>query len=167
MILPTNQSTLPTLTSPLNSTPGAPVRPTAHIINVSSREGIFEQSPTSREKSGVHVHTNMTKAGLNMITETEAASLWTKHRIAMNTVDPGYMSAAPEVQVRANKQQQKPPIGFDDGAARVLWTVAIAEGNGKGKGGEVGNKRQEQLGPVWGRFLKHFGAREVDVGLGR
>ena len=42
-----------------------------HVINVSSREGIFEASPKSPAKNGKHVHTNMSKAGLNMITETD------------------------------------------------------------------------------------------------
>lgn len=136
--------------------PSVPPRPIAHIINVSSREGMFEDTPNSREKAGLHVHTNMTKAGLNMITETEAASFWTKHRIAMNTVDPGYMSAAPEIRVKKDREHQQTPIGFEDGAARVLWPVAVAEG-----------KKDKRLGPIWGRFLKHFGAKEVDVSLGR
>ncbi|CAJ2510649.1 Uu.00g062740.m01.CDS01 [Anthostomella pinea] len=67
-----------------------------YIINVSSREGIFERSNKSPAKNGKHVHTNMSKAALNMITETEASSTWNAHRVAMNTVDPGYMSASPE-----------------------------------------------------------------------
>ena len=156
-------------TIPLNEPPSpspsptpSKTRPIAHIINVSSREGIFEDTPTSREKTGLHVHTNMTKAGLNMITETQAASLWAQHRIAMNTVDPGYMSAAPEIRVKKSYRQEKPPIGFEDGAARVLWTVAVAEGRNQDKSkGFLGGEA------IWGRFLKHFGAMEVDVGLGR
>ncbi|MCJ1458696.1 hypothetical protein MMC28_009070 [Mycoblastus sanguinarius] len=124
-----------------------PSKPLAHIINVSSREGIFESTPDSSEKGGHHVHTNMSKAGLNMITEIEAATAWKSRRIAMNTVDPGYMSAAPEMRARGEC-----PIGFDDGAGRVLWPVAVAER------GDA---------PVWGRFLKHFGRVDVDVGLGR
>jgi len=43
-------------------------------------------------------------------------------------------------------------IGFEDGAARVLWPIAM---------GETKNTA------VWGRFLKHFGNMPVDVGLGR
>lgn len=68
-----------------------------YIVNVSSREGIFETSRNGESKAGRHVHNNMSKAGLNMITETEAAAAW-KIGIAMNTVDPGYMSASPEVK---------------------------------------------------------------------
>ena len=124
-------------------------RPRAHILNISSREGIFETRPTSSDKNGRHVHTNMSKAGLNMITETEAANLWRSRKIAMNTIDPGYMSAAPEMRGTAC------PIGFEDGVGRVLWSVANAvRGN-------------SDMNPVWGRFLKHFGEIRVDVGLGR
>lgn len=60
-----------------------------HIINVSSREGIFEASRNHSAKKGTHVHTNMSKAALNMITETEAGPAWRRHGVAMNTVDPG------------------------------------------------------------------------------
>ncbi|KAJ4392801.1 hypothetical protein N0V91_011251 [Didymella pomorum] len=71
-------------------------KPEGYIVNVSSREGIFEDRTRSTGKAGKQVHTNMSKAALNMITETEAASAWQTRRIAMNMVDPGYMSAAPE-----------------------------------------------------------------------
>lgn len=122
-----------------------PIQPLGYIINVSSREGIFETSTRSRSKAGHHVHTNMSKAAINMITETESRRVWTKYHIAMNTVDPGYMSAAPDCQ-----PDDGCPIGFDDGAARVLWPVAVGIQNGS---------------PIWGRFLKHFG--ELDPGTGR
>jgi NAD(P)-dependent dehydrogenase (short-subunit alcohol dehydrogenase family) len=120
-----------------------------YIINVSSREGIFEDCTDSAGKAGKHVHTNMSKAALNMITETEAASAWHCRRVAMNTVDPGYMSAAPEYEKAFDGQR---PIGWEDGAGRVLWPVAISELEGR---------------IVWGRFLKHYGAVEVDPGVGR
>lgn len=110
--------------------------PMGHIINVSSREGILEEKSNSASKAGHHVHTNMSKAAINMITETEASSAWATRRVAMNTVDPGYMSAAPECQ-----RPEGCPIGFEDGAARVLWPVVVAEREGRG---------------IWGRFLKHF-----------
>lgn len=175
---------LPLMTIPIPPPPPSNphAHPIAHILNISSREGIFESTPNSREKAaGTHVHTNMTKAGLNMITETQAASLWTRYRIAMNTVDPGYMSAAPEVRARkesrgqgqgegeGEREERTPPIGFEDGAARVLWSVAVAEGMGRGRNeGEGEGLRGGGEGEViWGRFLKHFGAKGVDVGLGR
>ncbi|KAK6085993.1 hypothetical protein SCUP515_00354 [Seiridium cupressi] len=125
-------------------------RPSAYIVNVSSREGIFESSNKSGAKNGKHVHTNISKAGLNMITETEAEITWKRWRVAMNTVDPGYMSAAPEYEDAHGGER---PIGWEDGAGRVLWPIAIGE--------------SEKMEPVWGRFLKHYGACRVDVRWGR
>ncbi|KAI1304536.1 hypothetical protein F5Y03DRAFT_395456 [Xylaria venustula] len=126
-----------------------------YIVNVSSREGIFEQSEQGPKsaKNGKHVHTNMSKAALNMITETEAAKTWKAARVAMNTVDPGYMSAAPEFHAQGRVM----PIGWEDGAGRVLWPIAVGELE---KSGEEGCRR------VWGRFLKHYGASRVNLQQG-
>ena len=127
----------------------------SHIINVSSREGIFESNPKSASKNGKHVHTNLTKAALNMLTETEAGPAWKHGKVAINSVDPGFMSAAPEVEKQWKEKEGDSwtcPIGWEDGAGRVLWPIAVSE-SGKGA--------------VWGRFLKHFGAVEIDVGIGR
>lgn len=129
--------------------------PSAYIINVSSREGIFEASTTSASKHGKHVHTNLTKAALNMLTETEAGPAWKQRRVAINTVDPGFMSAAPEVEKMWKDKAGKDwrcPIGWEDGAGRVLWPIAMSE-SGKGA--------------IWGRFLKHFGSVEIDLSVGR
>lgn len=115
------------------SPPAVSGKPLGYIINISSREGLSESSPTFGVKNGYHVHTNMSKAALNMLTETEAAPAWRERRVAMNSVDPGFMSAA---------DGSPCPIGWEDGAARALWCVA------KGETEEVN---------VWGRFLKHFG----------
>jgi NAD(P)-dependent dehydrogenase (short-subunit alcohol dehydrogenase family) len=128
--------------------PSPPTKPQGYIINVSSREGIFETHTSSSAKRGKHVHTNMSKAALNMLTETEAESAWRGKRVAMNTVDPGYMSAAPEYE---DAFEGVRPIGWEDGAGRVLWPIAVAE-----MGGRV----------VWGRFLKHYGAVEGEAGRG-
>ncbi|KAB5542589.1 hypothetical protein GE09DRAFT_1244985 [Coniochaeta sp. 2T2.1] len=111
----------------------------AHSVNTFSR-------PQHAHKAGHHVHTNMSKAALNMITETEAGPAWTARRVAMNTVDTGYMSAAPEMEDLFDGTR---PIGWEDGAGRVLWPVAVGEGGDKGKQGQA----------VWGRFLKHYGAK--------
>ncbi|KAG6356558.1 hypothetical protein INS49_014431 [Diaporthe citri] len=131
---------------------------TGHVVNVSSREGIFEASPKHGAKKGKHVHTNMSKAGLNMITETEASTAWQKYRVCMNTVDPGYMSAAPEYEKAYGGER---PLGWEDGAGRVLWPIAMGEGS---NGGE---REKNRMGPIWGRFLKHYGAVRVDTRLGR
>ena len=127
-------------------------RPKGYIINVSSREGIFENNATSKAKAGIHVHTNMTKAAVNMITATEAAAAWRERGVAMNTVDPGFMSTAPEVDamLAARPDLGDVPLGWEDGAGRVLWPIAV---------GEV-----ERMA-VWGRFLKHYGAVGVDVSV--
>ncbi|KAK8120626.1 hypothetical protein PG999_004746 [Apiospora kogelbergensis] len=140
----------------VNTVSGAPHQPGpgAYIVNVSSREGIFERSPKSASKNGKHVHTNMSKAGLNMITETEAYTAWRLSRVAMNTVDPGYMSAAPECEQSHGGER---PIGWEDGAGRVLWPIAIGEKS----------RTDQRSEPIWGRFLKHYGATRVDVRLGR
>ncbi|KAJ5776397.1 uncharacterized protein N7511_001408 [Penicillium nucicola] len=121
---------------PAGASTCSPPTPAGYIVNVSSREGILEDTPASRSKAGHHVHTNMSKAAINMITETEAQAAWKGRRVAMNSVDPGYMSAAPECQPADGC-----PIGFEDGAGRVLWPVAVGEA-------------EEEA--VWGRFLKHF-----------
>lgn len=109
-------------------------RPEGYIVNVSSREGTLENKTP---KGGYHVHTNMSKAAVNMITETGAENAWAQ-RVAMNTVDPGYMSAAPEIV-----QDDGCPIGFEDGASRVLWPIAVGE--------------KDDATVIRGRFLKHFG----------
>ncbi|CZR60136.1 uncharacterized protein PAC_10032 [Phialocephala subalpina] len=129
-------------------------KPLAYILNISSREGIFESRPHHSHKSGHHVHTNLTKAALNMLTETEAGPAWRSRRVAINSVDPGYMSAAPEIEESWRREgSAECPIGWEDGAGRVLWPVVMGE--------------REDGKPVWGRFLKHFGRVEVDPGLGR
>lgn len=130
---------------------------TGHVINVSSREGVFETSAKHSAKNGKHVHTNMSKAGLNMITETEASTAW-KYKVCMNTVDPGYMSAAPEFEKAYGGER---PLSWEDGAGRVLWPIAMGEGH---QGGE---REKNRMGPIWGRFLKHYGAVRVDTRLGR
>ncbi|KAF9533279.1 dehydrogenase [Crepidotus variabilis] len=128
-----------------NSTSSSSRIPQGYIINVSSREGLFESKPGHGSKNGHHVHTNMSKAALNMLTETEAAPAWKKHCVAMNTVDPGYMSADPVFMEMVGRSDQECPIGWEDGAGRILWPIA------KGEHGET----------VHGRFLKHFTTLEV------
>ncbi|KAH8772744.1 oxidoreductase [Diaporthe sp. PMI_573] len=129
-----------------------------HVVNVSSREGIFEDRSRHGAKNGKHVHTNMSKAGLNMITETEASTAWHKYSVCMNTVDPGYMSAAPEYESAYGGER---PLSWEDGAGRVLWPIAM------GEGGQEGDRGKSGIGHIWGRFLKHYGAVRVDTRLGR
>ncbi|KAK2464462.1 hypothetical protein APHAL10511_003610 [Amanita phalloides] len=118
-----------------------PRKPTAYIINVSSREGLPERHIGNQPKDGQHVHTNMSKAALNMLTETEARKAWKGGRVAMNAVDPGYMSADPAWMKRVGRENEQPPLSWEDGVGRVLWAVA---------------KGETENVPVWGKFLKHF-----------
>jgi len=116
-------------------------RAAAYVLNVSSREALPEATPAHPAKMGRHVHTNMSKAAMHMLTTTEAATCWADHGVAVNSVDPGYMSADPQWERSKTPGWTGVPLGWEDGAGRVLWPVAVGE-NGE---------------PVWGRFLKHFG----------
>jgi NAD(P)-dependent dehydrogenase (short-subunit alcohol dehydrogenase family) len=145
---------LPLMGSPRSQVDSQPKiqtsKPEAYIINVSAREGAFEPRPDHWSKNGRHVHTNLAKAALNMLTETEAQPAWRHRKVAMNSVDPGYLSAAPEILESWKRQGREEgcPIGWEDGAGRVLWPIVM---------GEKGNI-------VRGRFLKHF---EIDLVVGR
>ena len=148
--------------------------PYGFIVNVSSREGIFDSlqaarmsgaSPSSNggpstaipkqppRKTAHHTHTNMTKAALNMFTETEAKACWHDKRVAMNSVDPGYMSAAEGFGIRHGEEDL--PIGWDDGAGRVLWPIAVGWGDGQV---DSSGKKEAKVHSraIWGKFLKHY-----------
>ncbi|KAI0905568.1 hypothetical protein F4823DRAFT_566605 [Ustulina deusta] len=94
----------------------------------------------------------MSKAALNMITETEAAEAWRSARVAMNTVDPGKMSAAPEFHAMTGGVM---PIGWEDRA--VLWPIAV---------GELEKTGEEGCRAVWARVLKHYGASRANLQQG-
>ncbi|KAJ3509522.1 hypothetical protein NLJ89_g5179 [Agrocybe chaxingu] len=137
----------PTSSSDSNLQPdnAAPSKPIGYTINVFSCEGLFEDSPDHRAKDGHHVHTNMSKAALNMLTETEAAPAWKNGRVVMNTVDPVYMSVDLVFMEKVGRAGEPCPIGWEDGAARALWPVA------QGEKGHI----------IRGRFLKHFSEAEA------
>ncbi|HVU68742.1 MAG TPA: SDR family NAD(P)-dependent oxidoreductase [Ktedonobacteraceae bacterium] len=96
------------------------------IINVSAIEGQF-----ARSKQGTHVHTNMAKAALNMLTHTAAAQL-ARDGILMNSVDPGWISQqAPQSDPqRWERLQQLLPLDLVDAAARICDPIftSIASG---------------------------------------
>jgi NAD(P)-dependent dehydrogenase (short-subunit alcohol dehydrogenase family) len=81
------------------------------IINVTSMEGIFNYN----NKNTHHVHTNIAKAGLNMMTRTSGKYLYEKYNIVMCAVETGW-----------NNPQQPLSYDFDtpidclDGAMRIL-----------------------------------------------
>lgn len=116
-----------------------------YIINVSAREGCF-----SREnKQGLHPHTNMAKASLNMLTQTIAAD-FVAYGIYVNSVDPGWVTdqAAQnwvDHRVRAGFRCPLLPI---DGASRLcapFLDVIYADG---------------EVTPVYGKFLKDYASKE-------
>lgn len=88
-----------------------------HIVNVSAMEGKFH----TFTKEDRHPHTNMAKAGLNMLTHTSASDL-AKDGIFMNAVDTGWVTDEDPVELSKYKQRVhdfQPPLDIVDGAARV------------------------------------------------
>lgn len=86
-----------------------------YVINVSALEGQFGRGV----KAPQHPHTNIAKAGLNMLTRTSADDL-RRDGIFMVSVDPGWMSRegefiSPDAEV---------PLDAVDCAARVLHPIA-------------------------------------------
>ena len=87
------------------------------VINVSSVEGRFN----TKQKLARHVHTNMAKASLNMMTHSIATD-FAKDRIFVYSCDPGWVSNQfpPAYEISINF---KPYLSFDDGASRVLYPI--------------------------------------------
>lgn len=87
------------------------------VINVSSVEGRFN----IKQKLARHVHTNMAKASLNMMTHS-IASDFARDGIFVYSCDPGWVSNQfpPGYEISKNFE---PYLTFDDGAARVLYPI--------------------------------------------
>ena len=83
----------------------------SHVINVTSIEGQFSV-PT---KECVHMHTNMSKASLNMLTRT-TAEYYARRGVLVNSVDTGWVSSA-------IKTWKAPPLTTTDAAFRILNPV--------------------------------------------
>jgi NAD(P)-dependent dehydrogenase (short-subunit alcohol dehydrogenase family) len=82
------------------------------IVNVSAMEGKFNM----KRKGRYHVHTNMAKASLNMMTLTMARE-YKRDRIFITSVDPGWVSnQVPDKEI-------VPPLSMEDAAARVCDPV--------------------------------------------
>ena len=143
--------------SPASTKPNQPQNkiPNGYIVTLTSRESLQELSPSQATKQGKHVHTNMSKAAVNMLVHTQASEAWKEGMVSVVAVDPGYMSADGKwvgecVERRREKgvdeegaEERECPLDWEDGVGRTLWVVA------KGQRGE---------GAVWGRVLKHFTA---------
>lgn len=87
------------------------------IINVSSVEGRFNK----KVKLARHVHTNMAKASLNMMTHSLAAE-YAADRIFMYSVDPGWISNQFPSEYKVS-ENFTPYLIFDDGAARICAPI--------------------------------------------
>ncbi|MEU0478982.1 SDR family NAD(P)-dependent oxidoreductase [Streptosporangium sp. NPDC006013] len=108
--------------------------PRRYIVNVSAVEGQFAVP----NKTGRHPHTNMAKAGLNMLTRTSAADL-ARQGVYMCSVDTGWITDENPVPMR-EWLDRRTPLDVIDGAARVYDPIVR---------GEAGD-------PVHGVFLKDY-----------
>lgn len=94
--------------------------PRRFIVNVASAEGQFSYplKPTT------HAHTNMAKAGLNMLTRTSAAA-YARDGIYMSAVDVGWISPETPEPLTQAKQATGfvPPLDAVDAAARILHPI--------------------------------------------
>jgi NAD(P)-dependent dehydrogenase (short-subunit alcohol dehydrogenase family) len=111
----------------------------AHVVNVSAMEGIFSRGT----KTHRHPHTNMAKAGLNMLTLTSARD-YVREGIHMNAVDTGWVTDEdPFVHAERKREELdfQPPLDVVDGAARLLDPFFDGLRSGE---------------HVWGRFLKDY-----------
>ncbi len=110
------------------------------IINVSAMEGQFNR----RNKTSSHPHTNMAKAGLNMLTRTSAAD-YALDRIYMNSVDTGWVTDENPYPKKTNLQTHRgfyTPLDAIDGMARIYDPIVR---------GIVDSSE-----PFFGHFLKDY-----------
>ncbi len=86
------------------------------IVNVTAMEGNFHDP----EKNCRHPHTNMAKAGLNMMTRT-TADQFRADGILMNSVDPGWITNERPFPIEAARSSRKTRMAIDaiDGASRI------------------------------------------------
>lgn len=89
------------------------------IINVSSVEGRFNQNI----KLSRHIHTNMAKASLNMMTHS-LANDYSKDRIFVYSCDPGWVTSQFPTDFENNKNF-KPYLTLEDGACRLCYPIYL------------------------------------------
>eukprot|EP00930_Biecheleria_cincta_P076779 TRINITY_DN6399_c0_g1_i2.p1 TRINITY_DN6399_c0_g1~~TRINITY_DN6399_c0_g1_i2.p1 ORF type:complete len:1004 (-),score=137.03 TRINITY_DN6399_c0_g1_i2:391-3018(-) len=88
--------------------------PCAFVVFVSSQEGAF--TTPSGSKHHTHPHTNVAKAGLNMLARTIASDL-RRDAVFTSAVDPGWVSW---MKPGGSQKVEGAPLTEADGAARVL-----------------------------------------------
>ncbi len=89
------------------------------IINVSSVEGRFNRT----KKLARHVHTNMAKASLNMLTHS-LADEYASDRIFIYSTDPGWVTNQFPSDYEVSKSFV-PYLSFEDAAARITYPVFL------------------------------------------
>ncbi|MFD1339935.1 SDR family NAD(P)-dependent oxidoreductase [Microbacterium lemovicicum] len=96
-----------------------------YIVNVSAMEGVFGRG----YKGPGHPHTNMAKAGLNMLTRTSAREMFESDRILMTAVDTGWITdeRPHHTKVRLAEEGFHAPLDLVDGAARVYDPIVRGE----------------------------------------
>lgn len=93
------------------------IRP--YIINVHAREGLFQV-----RKDDLHLHTNMAKAGICMLTKCLVKSkLYTEEgkKFSIHGCDPGWFSI--DEYYEGDSPFSVPPLDEVDGAARILYPL--------------------------------------------
>jgi NAD(P)-dependent dehydrogenase (short-subunit alcohol dehydrogenase family) len=97
------------------------------VVQVSSPEGLFARD----YRSGLHAHTNMAKASLNMFVRT-ASERWARERLWMCAVDTGWVSNQNPLPIaeRMDALGFAPPLDETDAAARVCDPVFVGAATG-------------------------------------
>lgn len=97
----------------------------AYVVNVTAMEGQFSR----RYKGPGHPHTNMAKAGLNMLTRTSAAEMFETDKILMTAVDTGWITdeRPHHEKLRIAEEGWHAPLDLVDGAARVYDPIVQGE----------------------------------------
>lgn len=98
------------------------------VVQVSSPEGLFARD----YRSGLHAHTNMAKASLNMFVRT-ASARWARERLWMCAVDTGWVSNQNPLPIaeRMDALGFAPPLDETDAAARVCDPVFVGAATGR------------------------------------
>ena len=102
----------------------SPARRT-YVVNVSAMEGQFGRG----YKGPGHPHTNMAKAGLNMLTRTSAQEMLERDGILMTAVDTGWITdeRPHPLKARLHEEGFAAPLDLVDGAARVYDPIVRGE----------------------------------------